>query len=212
MNGVKGDQKMEEKNKATAKFILLILIGVVFLAQGVGLNVFRAYSEQKVEKQDDYPTTPEGVVRAFVQTNFDGESNEIIGDVRKGLRYTTWGDRYPSSDEYCLALRYDVIKWMETPEKATVKVVYQSIGCLPIDYDLEKEEKEEGKRRVHEGIIYYELLKERGIWRINSPADAGCISINTGIRILQHEIDYYKDEPKRFEGFRKNMNILRKYL
>jgi len=96
---------MEKKNKAAAKFILFISLTLVFLAQGFGLNVSKVYFEEKVEKPDHYPTTPEGVVRAFVQATFDGDSDEIIGDVRKGLRYTTWGDRYPSSDVYDLVSR-----------------------------------------------------------------------------------------------------------
>src|SRR4030042_40264 len=166
---------MRKKNRATARFILFVLLALGFWLQGIGLHVYKAYSQQKVEKQDNYPTTPEGVVRAFVQATFDGESHEVIWDVRKGLRYTTWGNRYPSSDVYCLALRYDVIKWIEASEKATVKVVYQSIGSLPMGDDSEKEA---GDRTVSEEIIYYELLKEKGLWRISSPADAGCISFN----------------------------------
>ena len=203
---------MRKRNRLAIIFIFLVSLALLFLVQSVGPYVCEVYSDQKVEKQDNYPTTPEGVVRAFVQANFDGESNEVIGDVRKGLRYTTWGDRYPSSDVYDLALRYDVIKWIETPGKATVKVVYQCIGSLPIDYDLEKEEKEEGKRRVYEEIIYYELLKEKGIWKINSPADAGCISVNTGIKILQHEMAIHRNDPKKIEQIKKNIDILRKYL
>ena len=200
---------MKKNNRTSVPLILSVLLALGFLLQGVGLHVYKAYSQQKVEKQDKYPATPEGVVRAFVQATFDGESHEVIGDVRKGLRYTTWGDRYPSSDVDCLALRYDIIKWIEVPEKVTVKVVYQSIGYLSLG---DESETEAGERTVSEEIIYYEVLKEKGIWRISTPADAGCISVDTGIRILQHEIDYYKDEPKRIEGFKKNIDILRKYL
>ena len=90
--------------------------------------------------------------------------------------------------------------------------MYQSIGSSPIDYDLEKKEKEEGKRRVSEKIVYYELLKEKGIWRIDSPADAGCISVNTGIKILQHEMAIHRNDPKKIEQIKKNIDILRKYL
>jgi hypothetical protein len=209
-NGLKGDQKkMRKKNRATATFILFVLLALVFWLQGLGNHVQEAYSERKVEKQRNYPSTPEGVVRAFVQATFDGESHEVIGDERKGLRYTTWGDRYPSSDVDCIALRYDVTRWMEAPEKVTVKVVYQSIGVLSVGDDSEEEA---GERTVFEKVIYYELLSEKSHWKISSPANAGCISVNTGIKILQHEIDYYKDEPKRIEGFKKKINILRKYL
>ena len=200
---------MKKKSRATAPFILSVLLALVFLPQGVGLHVYKAYSQQKVERQDNYPSTPEGVVRAFVQATFDGDSDEIIGDVRKGLQYTTWEDRYPSSDDYCIALTYDVTMWIEVSNKASVKVVYQSIGCLQTGDGLEMEK---GERIVHEEIVYYELLKEKGLWRISSPAYAGCISVNTGIRILQHEIDIYRNDPKRIKGIMKNINILKKYL
>ncbi len=191
-----------KKNKATAKFILLILIGLVFLAQGVGLNVCKVYSEQKVEKLSDYPSTPEGVVEAYVKVGFDGTGVEAIGDVQKRLQYTTW-EIWPGSDGDYMSLKYEVAKIRENDREATVKVIYERLGWVA--FDLIKIE-----RKTEE--IEYSLIKEKGFWKISFPGYAPDISVKTAIKMLEWGIERYKKDTERVRKMRNNIEMLKKHL
>jgi len=202
-NGLKGDQrKMRKKNRATARFILFVLLALGFLLPGVGLHVCNAYSEQKVEKQDNYPATPEGVVEAYVKAGFEGTGVEEIGDVQKRLQYTIW-KTWPGSDSNDISLKYKIAKIRENEKEATVKVSHECLGWVAFDL-IEIERKTEE--------IEYKLVKEKGFWRIAFPDHARYISVKTAIKMLEWGIEFYKKDTERVKKMRNNIAILKTYL
>ena len=193
---------MHNKNRVTTVFILLLLTTLVFLVQGAGLNVRKVYAEQKVEKQDEYPTTPEGVVEAYIKTGFDGTGHEAIGDIKKQLQYTTW-DIWPGSDGDYVSIRYRISKIAENDREATVKVIYECLGWVALDMMNIESGTEE---------IEYKLVKEKGFWRISFPGGYPQISVRTAIKVLEWGIETYKKDTERVKKMKKNIEILRKYL
>jgi len=190
--------------KKRNRIVFIVLTFIVITSVQLLVNpTYSVSSEQKRKSSDAYPTSPEGVVKAFVWLHFAGAANEVIGDVKKQLQYTTW-EKEPSSDNFCIALKYNVTNWIERPNNATVKVVYQVIGHL-LGFELAIERGEE--------IVYYELLNDKGLWKISSPAYVPCISNNTAIKILEFEKDRRsKIDPKEGERMKKYIDILKKYL
>ncbi len=193
---------MRGENKATARFILFVLLALVFWLQGTGLHVYKAYSQQKVEKQDNYPSTPEGVVEAFVKAGFDGTGVEEIGDPQKRLQYTTW-EIWPGSDGDLISLRYKILKVREDDKQATVKVIYEYLGWAAFDLmKIERQTKE----------IQYSLVKEKGFWKISFPGHAPYVSVKTAIKMLEWGIEFYKKDTERVKKMRKNIETLKAYL
>jgi len=193
---------MRKKNRATARFILFVLLALGFWLQGVELNVRKVYSEQKVQKQDNYPATPEGVVEAFVNVGFDGTGIETIGDIKKRLKYTIW-DIWPGSNSNDISLKYKIVKITENDREATVKVIHECLGWGALDH-IEIERKTEG--------VEYSLVKEKGFWRIAFPDHAPYISVKTAIKRLEWGIGFYKKDTERVKKMRKNIDILKTYL
>lgn len=193
---------MKKKSRVTALFILSGLLALGFWLQGAGLHVCKVYSEQKVEKQDNYPATPEGVVEAFVKVGFDGTGVEEIGDVQKTLQYTTW-EIWAGSDGDYISLKYKIAKITENDKKATVKVIYECLGWVAFDL-IEIERKTEE--------IEYSLVKEKGFWKISFPGHAPYISVKTAIKMLEWGIEFYKKDTERVKKMRKNIELLKKYL
>jgi len=188
-----------KKKKRTILFVLIFL--VITSLQVLVNPTYSICVEQKGKSLKTYPTTPEGVVEAFVRAYFDGVAYEDIGDPRKILQYTTWGDRYPNSEVSCIVEKFEIIKWVVGSEKATVKVVLTVIGMLT---DYENLEIEKG-----EAIGYYELLKGEGLWKISSPAHGTCCSVSTAIKIFEQQLikykDFYRNNPWKAERIRENI-------
>jgi hypothetical protein len=160
------------------------------------------YAGQKEKISETYPSTPEGVIEAFVRVGFDGTGVETIGDVRKRLQYTMWDD-WPGWDSLDISLKYKVIKFKEDDKEAIVKVIHECIGWTALEF-LEIE-------RKNEEIIYH-LKKDGGVWKISFPDHAPYISVKTAIKLLEWGIKRYKDDKERVEKMRKNIEILKKYL
>ncbi len=160
--------------------------------------------EQKGKSLDAYPTTPEGVVEAFVKASFNGVGIRAVGGATEMLlQYTTWTS-YPSCDGFSIALKYNVIKLKEDLGKATVKVVYDCVGEESRLKFLRIERKTEE--------VIYELEKVKNFWKIWFPGECPYISVKTTIKLMEWGIKYYKDDKERVEWMKEHIEILKKYL
>ncbi len=192
-----------KKKKRNPLFIFGVFIFVWLLSlQLLGNQTPGANTEPKAKSLSGYPATPEGVVEAFVQVDFDGIGNEVIGDIKKRLQYTTW-DSWAGSDTFPISLKYKIIKLQENSEKAKIKVVHEYLGDVGIEF-LEVE-------RKPEEIMYY-LKKEKDIWKITFPEHAPYISVKTAIRLLEWGIESYKKDAGRVDKIKKHIITLKKYL
>ncbi len=184
--------------------ILFVLAFLIIASLQVLVNpIYGLCAEQKSKSLDTYPITPEGVVEAFVRAYFDGVADEVIGDPNKVLQYTTW-EGYSSSDVWLIALNYRITKHLQISNRAEVKVVFKIIGTLAGFENLGIGE--------HEAIAYIGLVKDNDKWKISYPAGGSCVSVKTAIKILEFGMIYYKDDLKKMEEIKKNINILKKYL
>lgn len=208
-NGRKGGLRNMKRKSRT---ILFIRYGIVFLAI-VGLflqlsrpQILNAESPTKGKSLNAYPSTPEGVVEAFVKVSFEAINiNEIgdIGDIEERLQYTTF-KVIPGFDVYPIARRYRVIKLKEDAKEARVKVEYECIGYLS-GLDL-LEIKEETVEEI------YLLKKIKGLWKIVATDHPPYISIKTAIKLLEWGIETYKRETVRVKKMTGNIKVLEKFV
>jgi hypothetical protein len=163
-------------------------------------------SEAEIKEKNiiNYPSTPEGVIEAFVRLDFDGTADELIGDMRKKLRFVTWEIPYGSDISYIIS-EYRIEKFREDSREATAKVTYTVIGTLGGFEDLEMEKRDKK-------VIFYDLLKQKGLWKISSPAHPPYISVKTAIKILEFGMTYYKDDSEKKGKIKRNIDILKKYF
>jgi hypothetical protein len=163
------------------------------------------FAETPSKNSELYPTTPEGVVKALVKADFDGSANEVIGDVKKRLKYFI--EAYNAgTDGFGIISKYKVIKLKGKGDEVKVKVVFDIIGYIA-GYETLKMNK-----KTEEEI--FSLSKEKGLWKIRYPVSEPRISLKTAIKILETEMEkpYYKEHPKLKDKIKKNVTILEKYL
>lgn len=152
----------------------IVLLMVFSLLNIVYIPVVNAETLEK--KQSVYPTTPEGVVKAYVNADFNGTGNEIIGDINNRLKYTD-GHINVGSDCFPIATKYKISKLKQSSKEASVEVRYEIIGEICGDDSLELNKRNEK--------TIYSLDKINGLWKISFPDEAPRISIITAIKILK---------------------------
>ncbi len=106
-----------------------------------------------------YPSTPEAVVRAYLDADFGGAgtSSETFPTL---IQYATWPDA-PGWDTFTIVSGYRTAPLgRPTSRRAKVRATYAVLGVL---------EGEEAKETPKEQIIDYVLVRRGGGWKIASP-------------------------------------------
>lgn len=196
------------KSKREARFFSLSILILFFLTFLLQLPLLKISVADAQSEKTEYPATPEGVVEAFVRVVFDVIEVEKLarGDVEERMQYYTQKaialrDHWPGYDCLPIALSYKLIISKVEGNKAIIKVVYENTGDLCCEnLEIRKKTKEE---------VTYHLEKEKGLWKIHSPAESMYISVKTAIRLSEYCMKKY---PERKEKIMMNINILKKYL
>lgn len=156
-----------------------------------------------------YPATPDAVVGAMLRADFDGASNEIIGDDDERMKYMAENIITPGSDSIAIITDYRIAKQTQQSTKATIEVLYKEIGNLNFDVPL--------KQLKRDSIVIYNLELKNGFWEITSPFKEPRISIRTAIKVLEHESreQYTKkssntDSTQRKKTIGKNLLLLKR--
>lgn len=186
-----------EKRNRRLLLLICLIISSLFIAQ---------YSIAGEDTTLIYPNTPQGVVEAFIKADFDGSANEVIGDVKKRMRYVTW-EIYPGADCSSIVRKYAISKITENATTATVEVTYEVIGTIcgfDSNSTINKEEN-----------ISFSLIKVGSNWKIDYPDPAPFISPLTALNTVKHELLrlYLKDKKdKQIQALRTRIEKTRKQL
>lgn len=123
-----------------------------------------------------YPDTPEGVVETVVRGDFDGITDQEIGDPKKRLDYTI--EQVDIGQEgFSIASSYEIRKLTQESSKATVQLRYKLIGALEFRSRLKIENENT------EGIVNLRL--RNGFWKIEGDPGEGPVSLKTAIKIVE---------------------------
>jgi hypothetical protein len=149
--------------------------------------------------------TPEGVVAAFLETDLNGTSNEVIGDINKRMQFVTW-EAYPGSDCFSVIKNYKITKISENAVSATVEAEFHEVGTL-CGYDSYTANK------VVE-VVVFGLIKKGSVWKIDYPDPSPNISPLTALKIVEHELsrNYYSSGSKNIVTLRKRIELTRNEL
>jgi hypothetical protein len=147
-----------------------------------------------------YPSTPEAVVEAMLKTDFDGTTNELIGDNEKRKKYMAENIIAPGSDSLVIISNYKIGKLLQHITEASIEVHYYEVGNLNFDVPL--------KRLNKESIVIFNLELQNGFWVITSPFVEPRISIATAVNILEHELgEQYLNVPNNSKVMARKITI-----
>jgi hypothetical protein len=186
----------------------LFLIGVLLFKEisiCCGGEYIRSTKYDSRDQTLRYPSAPEDVVEAFIKTDFDGSSNEVIGDIKKRMQYVNW-EIYPGSDCNYVIQKYQITKLTENADSATVKVKYFIVGNLCGFDSFTKNKKEE--------TIIFGLVKSNYNWKIDYPDPPPYISPSTALKLVNHEMSrqYLKNKSITTQVLRTKVNKTRDQL
>ena len=120
-----------------------------------------------------YPTTPEGVVRAYLEADLRGAgtSSETFPSLRQ---YAVWPDA-PGWDTFTIVSGYRTAAIGRNTRRATVRATYDVLGVL---------EGEEAKETPKEQVVEYVLVRRSGRWKIASPQLEPHVSTDVAMKLI----------------------------
>lgn len=123
-----------------------------------------------------YPSTPEAVVRAYLDADFGGAGTD--SDTFPNLKqYAVWPDA-PGWDTFTIVSGYRTAPLgRPTSRRAKVRATYAVLGVL---------EGEEAKETPKEQIIDYVLVRRGGGWKIASPQLEPHVSTDVAMKIVDN--------------------------
>lgn len=125
-----------------------------------------------------YPSTPEGVVRAFCNAEFNLQDFEglLWGRFDQRKKYVTKDFVGGDYDSIGVVRGFRISRTHRQGASAEIIVVYQYLGSLrPDDFFPDKRLKE----------VVYGLVRQNGQWKISWPADPPYVSLATAIKFLE---------------------------